>query len=201
MASPLQIILNDSDYQQARDAGGGGPRKDFFANRDREFRDHKAALINQLETIARTLDGQAQAHGDIGYVKVILRREAWANDHGTFRAVHLASGTGGQSNSSCTHQAGGYHGTDQKPLALIVTSYSSRIILLEIFVFHQVFGPVRLHLVEMLNLIGGEPLVNGRVQWRIGINLSQRLGPFQSAPKIARLASIVLRTARIGIQL
>jgi hypothetical protein len=44
MASPLQIILNDKDYQEARDAGGGGLKKDFFANRDREFREHKKAL-------------------------------------------------------------------------------------------------------------------------------------------------------------
>jgi hypothetical protein len=45
MASPIQIILNDRDYEQARDVGGGGPRKDFFANRDKEFRQHKAALM------------------------------------------------------------------------------------------------------------------------------------------------------------
>jgi hypothetical protein len=79
MASPLQIILNDRDYQQARDVGGGGPKKDFFAHQDREFHDHKAALIAQLGTIARTLEGQPQ--GDIGYVKVILRRDAWAKSH------------------------------------------------------------------------------------------------------------------------
>jgi hypothetical protein len=79
MASPLQIILNDRDYQQARDVGGGGPKKDFFADQDREFRDHKAALIAQLGTIARTLEGQPE--GDIGYVKVILRRDAWAKSH------------------------------------------------------------------------------------------------------------------------
>src|SRR5713226_6545307 len=81
MASPLQIILNDRDYQQARDAGGGGPKKDFFAHRDRDFRDHKAALVAQLGTIARTLEGQALTQGNIGYVKVILRRDAWAKSH------------------------------------------------------------------------------------------------------------------------
>jgi hypothetical protein len=87
MASPLQIILNDSDYQGARDASGGGPKKDFFANRDREFRDHKAALISQLDAIARTLDTQAQTQGDIGYVKVILRRDAWAKSHRPLSAL------------------------------------------------------------------------------------------------------------------
>lgn len=81
MASPLQIILNDRDYQEARDAGGGGPKKDFFANRDREFRGHKKALISQLAAITRTLENQAQSQGDIGYLKVILRRDAWAKSH------------------------------------------------------------------------------------------------------------------------
>ncbi|HEV7602163.1 MAG TPA: S8 family peptidase [Bradyrhizobium sp.] len=81
MASPLQIILNDKDYQQARDAGGGGPKKDFFADRDRQFRDHKAALITQLSAIAKALEGQAPTLGNIGYIKVILRREAWAKSH------------------------------------------------------------------------------------------------------------------------
>jgi hypothetical protein len=79
MASPIQIILNDRDYEQARDVGGGGPRKDFFANRDKEFRQHKAALIGQLTTISRTIEAQSQ--GDLGYIKVILRRSAWAKSH------------------------------------------------------------------------------------------------------------------------
>jgi Subtilase family len=79
MASPIQIILNDRDYEQARDVGGGGPRKDFFANRDKEFRQHKAALISQLNTIAHNIEGQSQ--GDLGYIKVILRRSAWAKSH------------------------------------------------------------------------------------------------------------------------
>src|SRR5205809_3198005 len=87
MASPLQIILNDRDYQEARDAGGGGPKKDFFVNRDREFREHKKALIAQLTTITRTLENQAQTQGDIGYLKVILRRDAWAKSHRPLTAL------------------------------------------------------------------------------------------------------------------
>jgi hypothetical protein len=87
MASPLQIILNDRDYQQVRDAGGGGPRKDFFADKDQEFRNHKATLITQLDAIARALDAQAPTYGNIGYVKVILRREAWAKSHRPFSAL------------------------------------------------------------------------------------------------------------------
>jgi hypothetical protein len=97
MASPIQIILNDRDYEQARDGGGGGPKKDFFANRDKEFRQHKAALIGQLNTIADTIEGQSQ--GDVGYLKVILRRSAWAKSHrplaSLFRPDRIAMVGGG----------------------------------------------------------------------------------------------------------
>ena len=79
MASPIQIVLNPENYEEARDAGGGGGRKDFFAHRDREFLAHKATLTEQIETISGVLGAQSQ--GDVGYVKVILRREAWAKSH------------------------------------------------------------------------------------------------------------------------
>lgn len=79
MASPIQIVLNPENYEEVRDAGGGGGRKDFFAHRDREFRAHQVDLMEQIETISGTLGSQAQ--GDVGYVKVILRREAWAKSH------------------------------------------------------------------------------------------------------------------------
>ncbi len=52
MASPVQIILNPESYEEAREAGGGGGRKDFFAHKDREFLAHHTALISQLGTIA-----------------------------------------------------------------------------------------------------------------------------------------------------
>lgn len=79
MASPIQIVLNPENYEEAREAGGGGGRKDFFAHRDREFAAHRAALLGQIETISGVLSAQSQ--GDVGYVKVILRREAWAKSH------------------------------------------------------------------------------------------------------------------------
>ena len=79
MASPVQIVLNPENYEEARVTNGGGGRKDFFAHRDREFRAHQAALIGQLESISGVLSAQSQ--GDVGFVKVILRREAWAKSH------------------------------------------------------------------------------------------------------------------------
>lgn len=79
MASPIQIVLNPENYEEARVKNGGGGRKDFFANRDRDFRTHQTALINQIDTISGVLSAQSQ--GDVGYVKVILRRDAWAKSH------------------------------------------------------------------------------------------------------------------------
>ena len=79
MASPIQIVLNPENYEEAREAGGGGGRKDFFAHRDAEFVAHRNALVGQLDTISGVLSAQSQ--GDIGFVKVVLRREAWAKSH------------------------------------------------------------------------------------------------------------------------
>ncbi|MCZ4093596.1 hypothetical protein [Sinorhizobium psoraleae] len=79
MASPIQIVLNPENFEEAREAGGGGGHKDFFAHRDRDFGAHKAALISQIDTISGVLSAQSQ--GSIGYVKVILKREAWAKSH------------------------------------------------------------------------------------------------------------------------
>lgn len=79
MASPIQIVLNTENFQEAREAAGGGGRKDFFADRDRDFGLHKAALMSQIDTISDVLSAQSQ--GPVGYVKVILKREAWAKSH------------------------------------------------------------------------------------------------------------------------
>lgn len=79
MASPIQIVLNAENYEEARDKGGGGSRTDFFADKDGAFREHKAELIKQLQAVATAL--RAQPESEIGYAKVILRREAWAKSH------------------------------------------------------------------------------------------------------------------------
>jgi hypothetical protein len=63
MASPIQIVLNPENYEEVRDAGGGGGRKDFFAHRDREFRAHQAGLIAQIDTISGVLSGRVPSSG------------------------------------------------------------------------------------------------------------------------------------------
>ena len=91
MASPVQIILNPENYEEAREAGGGGGRKDFFAHRDAEFLAHRTALMGQIDAIANAIIAQSQ--GDIGYVKVILRREAWAKSHRPVTSLFRADRT------------------------------------------------------------------------------------------------------------
>lgn len=91
MASPVQIILNPENYEEAREAGGGGGRKDFFAHRDAEFLAHRTALMGQIDSIANAVAAQSQ--GDIGYVKVILRREAWAKSHRPVTSLFRADRT------------------------------------------------------------------------------------------------------------
>ena len=91
MPSPIQIVLNPESYEEARESGGGGGARDFFAHSDREFKTHKAAVIDQLQAVAAIL--RAQAQGNIGYVKVILRREAWAKSHRPLAALFRSGRT------------------------------------------------------------------------------------------------------------
>jgi hypothetical protein len=55
MASPIQIVLNPENYEEIREAGGGGGRKDFFAHRDAAFAAHRATLMGQIEAISGVL--------------------------------------------------------------------------------------------------------------------------------------------------
>ena len=82
MSAPVQIILNPDNFVTDRDAaGGGGPRKDFFLDRDREFQQHRERVALELEAAAAEIDRQAPQLGAIGVIKVFLRRPAWAKSH------------------------------------------------------------------------------------------------------------------------
>ena len=79
MASPIQIVLNPENFETARETPAGGDKQDFFADHDADFKRHKRALIAQLSEIQKAIRGRQV--GQIGYVKVTLRREAWAKSH------------------------------------------------------------------------------------------------------------------------
>src|ERR1700722_4546106 len=85
MSSPVQVVLNPEIYESARETPGGGERQDFFADRDDDFSAHRATLATQILGIVEAL--RAQPESDIGYVKVVLRREAWAKSHRPLQAL------------------------------------------------------------------------------------------------------------------
>lgn len=85
MAAPVQIILNQDSFEEVRDKGGGGPKKDFFAHEDRDFVRHKAAISGQLASVADSLSRRST--GNIGILKLVLRRSAWAKSHRPVRAL------------------------------------------------------------------------------------------------------------------
>ncbi len=79
MAGPIQVILNPENFEQNREKSGGGPKKEFFVGANDEFSRHKAKLIAELGSIADAL--AKSPYSDIGYIKVTLRRSAWAKSH------------------------------------------------------------------------------------------------------------------------
>ncbi len=79
MPNPIQVVLNPEKFHESRKAPGGGNRKDFFAHRDKQFALHKQEVMQQIKTISDNLSQQSQ--GEIGYIKVSLKREAWAKSH------------------------------------------------------------------------------------------------------------------------
>lgn len=85
MAPPIRNNLKQGDPVEIREIGGGGSRKDFFKNDDAGYTRHKAEILFQLGEIAGNLD--AMATGNIGIVKIILRRDALAKSHRPFKAL------------------------------------------------------------------------------------------------------------------
>ena len=48
MVSPIQIVLNPENFEEARETTAGGDRKDFFAFEDAAFKAHKVTLNAQV---------------------------------------------------------------------------------------------------------------------------------------------------------
>lgn len=85
MANPIQIVLNPEDFDTDREGGGGGAGKDFFADRDHEFHQHKKNVLDQMEAVSNRL--QSQPDTDIGFLKISMRRSAWAKSHRPIRSL------------------------------------------------------------------------------------------------------------------
>jgi hypothetical protein len=76
--NPVQIVLNASNYIAFQERSGGGGNRDFFAERDREFAAHKEKLSVQLGSIRDVVE---KSSSGVAFIKVKLRREAWAKSH------------------------------------------------------------------------------------------------------------------------
>lgn len=87
MAAPIQVVIDPHNFHEDRDKTGGGPSTDFFADRDAQFEVHRNTLAASLQRCADTLDRETPAHGGIGTLKIMLRREAWAKSHRPFTAL------------------------------------------------------------------------------------------------------------------
>ncbi len=76
--NPVQIVLNSKDYLTTPEPTKGGSSTDFFEGRDDEFMQHRARLARQVASIGKTF--QQSGMGE-GFVKVKMRKDAWAKSH------------------------------------------------------------------------------------------------------------------------
>jgi hypothetical protein len=77
--SPIQIVLNSSDFIQIWDRPPGGSEKDFYEGRDKEFVEHKEKLSKQLGTLkSRQLNNE---YSEISFAKIIMKQSALAKSH------------------------------------------------------------------------------------------------------------------------
>lgn len=77
--SPVQIVLNSSDFIEALENIGGGPAKDFFAGSDAAFIEHRQNLQDQLNEIKNMQ--MVSSFAKVSYAKVNLKQAALAKSH------------------------------------------------------------------------------------------------------------------------
>ena len=83
--SPIQVVLNTSNFIEEVENPGGGPSTDFFENRDAEFIEHRHSLSQQLHEIKDMQINNEFA--PVSYAKVTLRQSALAKSHRPSKAV------------------------------------------------------------------------------------------------------------------
>ncbi|MBO9683325.1 MAG: S8 family peptidase [Flavisolibacter sp.] len=77
--SPVQIVLNTSDFIEALDNKGGGSPKDFFGGNDADFVEHRDYLQESLKEIKSMQ--LVSSFAKVSYAKVTLRQAALAKSH------------------------------------------------------------------------------------------------------------------------
>lgn len=77
--NPVQFVANGDDFIQDRDPGRKGEEKDFFEDRDADFRAHQDQLVQALQAIDAAIT--RAGHGPATYVRVTLREAALAKSY------------------------------------------------------------------------------------------------------------------------
>jgi hypothetical protein len=77
--SPIQIVLNSTDFLEFWDRQGGGEHKDFYAEMDKEFVEHQTKLTSQISSLKTSL--AKNKYSDVSYAKVVLKQSALAKTH------------------------------------------------------------------------------------------------------------------------
>lgn len=72
------------------EGGGGGGSKDFFSDRNEEFKRHKSKLLKEVEAARAKLSEHPQT-GSVGFVKVQLQSAALAKSHRPMDAIFKPS--------------------------------------------------------------------------------------------------------------
>lgn len=92
MNSPVQVVLNAQDYVRVADVNPGGSNKDFYADRDLVFVQHRERLQHQILDLDRTQKKYGES--EILYAYVALQADAWAKSHRPTAKIFPKKNTG-----------------------------------------------------------------------------------------------------------
>jgi hypothetical protein len=76
--NPVQVVLNSRDFLIVPEKLKSGGNKDFYADRDNEFIEHRNSLQQKVSAIRSSFQRSGKS---AGFVKVTMRKEAWAKSH------------------------------------------------------------------------------------------------------------------------
>jgi hypothetical protein len=79
MNSPVQVVLNAQNYVRVADVNPGGGNKDFYADRDQAFVQHRDKLVHQVLNLERAQSSLGDS--EVLYAHVALQADAWAKSH------------------------------------------------------------------------------------------------------------------------
>ena len=82
--NPVQIVLNSQNYVKRVVATPGGGNTDFYADRDGEFKEHKATLLSQIDAVRAMPEFIGSP---LLYAYVELQEAAWAKSHRPVGAI------------------------------------------------------------------------------------------------------------------